>query len=151
MDEFAHSHERELRALMMNGLDGDADAYHQLLERLTGHLRAYYRRRFARIGHGPAEAEDLLQETLIAVHTHRQPVATIHALVPCDRTLQISGLSAADEVFVQGCAPGKPARADGGQRHWGDRELIGFGSADVEHFVQGETGDSVRETGRSKR
>jgi RNA polymerase sigma-70 factor, ECF subfamily len=71
MDEFAHSHERELRALMTNGLDGDADAYHQLLERLTGHLRAYYRRRFARIGHGPAEAEDLLQETLIAVHTHR--------------------------------------------------------------------------------
>ncbi len=71
MDEFAHPPERELRALMIASLDGDAGAYHQLLERLTCHLRAYYRRRFARIGHGPTEAEDLLQEALIAVHTHR--------------------------------------------------------------------------------
>src|SRR5262250_3285365 len=71
MDELAHSHERELRALMTASLDGDGGAYHALLERLTGHLRAYYRRRFARIGHGPTEAEDLLQEALIAVHTHR--------------------------------------------------------------------------------
>lgn len=57
---------------MIAGLDGDAEAYHQLLERLTSHLRAFYRRRFARIGHGPADAEDLLQEALIAIHTHRQ-------------------------------------------------------------------------------
>jgi RNA polymerase sigma-70 factor (ECF subfamily) len=71
MDEFVHSHERELRALMTAGLDGDAGAYHQLLERLTCHLRAYYRNHFARIGHGPTDAEDLLQEALIAVHTHR--------------------------------------------------------------------------------
>jgi RNA polymerase sigma-70 factor, ECF subfamily len=71
MDELAHSHERELRALMTAGLEGDAEAYHALLERLTGHLRAYYRRRFALIGHGPADAEDLLQEVLIAIHTHR--------------------------------------------------------------------------------
>jgi RNA polymerase sigma-70 factor, ECF subfamily len=71
MDELAHFHERELRALMALSLDGDAGAYHQLLARLTSHLRAYYRQRFARIGHGPTEAEDLLQEALIAVHTHR--------------------------------------------------------------------------------
>lgn len=71
MDELAHSEERELRALMTAGLDGDAEAYHALLERLTGHLRAYYRRRFALIGHGPADAEDLLQEVLIAIHTRR--------------------------------------------------------------------------------
>jgi RNA polymerase sigma-70 factor (ECF subfamily) len=71
MDELAPSHERELRALMTAGLDGDGGAYHQLLERLTSHLRAYYRNHFARIGHGPTDAEDLLQEALIAVHTHR--------------------------------------------------------------------------------
>jgi RNA polymerase sigma-70 factor (ECF subfamily) len=69
MDELAHFHERELRALMV--ADGGAGAYHQLLERPTPHLRAYYRHRFARIGHGPTEAEDLLQEALIAIHTHR--------------------------------------------------------------------------------
>ena len=43
MDELAQFHERELRALMTAGLDGDAGAYHQLLGRLTSHLRAYYR------------------------------------------------------------------------------------------------------------
>ena len=71
MDELAQLHERELRALMTAGLDGEAAAYHELLERLTSHLRAYYRQRFTRIGHGPAEAEDLLQEALIAIHIHR--------------------------------------------------------------------------------
>jgi RNA polymerase sigma-70 factor, ECF subfamily len=71
MDELVHFHERELRALVIAGLDGDAGAYHQLLERLTSHLRAYFRDRFGRIGHGATEAEDLLQETLIAIHTHR--------------------------------------------------------------------------------
>ena len=71
MDELATSRERELRALMTASLDGEASQYHALLERLTVHLRAFYRHRFARLGHGPAEAEDLLQEVLIAVHTYR--------------------------------------------------------------------------------
>ena len=67
---------------MTAGLDGDAIAYHRLLERLTGHLRAYYRNRFARIGHGAAEAEDLLQEVLIAVHTHRHTYDLLQPLTP---------------------------------------------------------------------
>jgi RNA polymerase sigma-70 factor (ECF subfamily) len=71
VDEATHPHENELRALMIASLDGDASSYHALLTRLTGHLRAYYRHRFARIGHGPTEAEDLLQEVLIALHNHR--------------------------------------------------------------------------------
>jgi RNA polymerase sigma-70 factor, ECF subfamily len=56
---------------MIASLDGDGGAYHQLLERLTSHLRAYYRQRFARIGHNLTEAEDLLQEALVAIHTYR--------------------------------------------------------------------------------
>jgi RNA polymerase sigma-70 factor, ECF subfamily len=56
---------------MAASLDGDGEAYHELLQRLTPHLRAYYRHRFARIRHGPTEAEDLLQEALLAIHTHR--------------------------------------------------------------------------------
>jgi RNA polymerase sigma-70 factor, ECF subfamily len=71
MDELSHFHERELRALMTASLEGDAGAYHELLQRLTPHLRAYYRHRFARIRHGLTEAEDLLQEALLAIHTHR--------------------------------------------------------------------------------
>ncbi len=60
--------EAELKALMVRSLNGDGGAYGELLRKLQGFLRAYYRRR---IGHA-AEAEDLLQETLIAMHTRRQ-------------------------------------------------------------------------------
>src|SRR6266446_3613646 len=65
------SSEPDLRALMISGLDGDAAAHRALLERLSGHLRGYFKHRFVRIGHGPTEAEDLVQEVLIAIHTHR--------------------------------------------------------------------------------
>jgi len=71
MDDNVHPHERDLRVLMTASLDGDAEAYHALLKRITAHLRAYYRNRLAQIGHGPTEAEDLLQEALLAIHTRR--------------------------------------------------------------------------------
>src|SRR6266567_1747930 len=48
--------EAELRSLMIAGLDGDATAHRQLLERLSRLLRGYYKRRFARIGRGATEA-----------------------------------------------------------------------------------------------
>jgi len=82
VDEPSHPKERELRALMTASLDGDGVAYHTLLKQLTGHLRAYYRNRFARIGHGPTEAEDLLQEVLIAVHTHRHTYDRLQPFTP---------------------------------------------------------------------
>lgn len=56
---------------MTAGLDGDAAAYRTLLERLSRHLRSYYRGRLARAGRGAFEAEDLLQEALLAIHTRR--------------------------------------------------------------------------------
>ena len=82
VDELGHPQERELRALMTASLDGDGVAYHTLLKQLTGHLRAYYRHRFVRIGHGPSEAEDLLQEVLIAVHTHRHTYDRLQPFTP---------------------------------------------------------------------
>lgn len=63
--------EVELRALMMAGLDGDASAHVALLKRLSTRLRAYFKNQLRRIGRGSAEAEDLTQETLIAIHTRR--------------------------------------------------------------------------------
>jgi RNA polymerase sigma-70 factor (ECF subfamily) len=50
---------------MLAGLGGDRAAYSRLLAQLSGHLRAYFVRRV-----GP-DAEDLVQETLIAIHTKR--------------------------------------------------------------------------------
>ena len=65
------SSESQLRELMIRGLDGDAASYRTLLERLSGQLRAFFKARLNRIGRGPVEAEDLIQETLIAIHTRR--------------------------------------------------------------------------------
>jgi RNA polymerase sigma-70 factor (ECF subfamily) len=53
---------------MVRSLKGDGAAYAELLRKLQGHLRAYFARRIGRA----AEAEDLLQETLIAMHTRRE-------------------------------------------------------------------------------
>jgi RNA polymerase sigma-70 factor, ECF subfamily len=78
----AQARECELRNLMTASLDGDEQAYHTLLRRLTGHLRAYFRRRFAVIGRGPAEAEELLQEVLIVIHTRRRTYDPLQPFTP---------------------------------------------------------------------
>ena len=48
------SNEPELRTLMLAGLNGDAAAHTQLLERMSGHLQGYFRGALARVGRGPA-------------------------------------------------------------------------------------------------
>jgi RNA polymerase sigma-70 factor (ECF subfamily) len=60
--------EAQLRMWMVSGLDGDADAYALLLGALVPLLRAFYRRRMPS---GRDDIEDLVQETLISVHTRR--------------------------------------------------------------------------------
>jgi RNA polymerase sigma-70 factor, ECF subfamily len=65
------STEPELRALMIAGLDGDAAAHRTLLDRLSRQLRGYFKGQLSRINRGPVEAEDLVQEALIAIHTRR--------------------------------------------------------------------------------
>jgi RNA polymerase sigma-70 factor, ECF subfamily len=60
--------EATLRALMLLGLSGDGAAQEQLLTQLSVLLRRFYQRRLHR---NHAEVEDLVQETLIAVHTRR--------------------------------------------------------------------------------
>lgn len=63
--------EIELKALMLASLDGDSASHRALLDRLSRHLRAYYKGKLAQIGRGPAEAEDLVQEALMAIHLKR--------------------------------------------------------------------------------
>ena len=50
---------------MINGLAGDAAAYHGFLQALGLHLRGFFRVRLQRL---PDDVEDLLQETLLVVH-----------------------------------------------------------------------------------
>lgn len=60
--------ETSLRGLMLRGIAGDSAAYHGFLQSLSGHLRAFFRKRLAGL---PDEVEDLVQETLLAVHNQR--------------------------------------------------------------------------------
>lgn len=76
--------EERLRGLLVAGLDGDGAAYHRFLKELSAYLRAFVRRRLARF---PDDVEDLVQDTLIAVHRQRhtyrtdQPLtAWVHAI-----------------------------------------------------------------------
>jgi len=76
--------EDQLRSLLVRGLAGDAGSYRDFLRDLAGFLRAYLRGRLVRI---PDDVEDLVQETLLAVHNQRhtydpaQPLtAWVHAI-----------------------------------------------------------------------
>ncbi|MEO6078356.1 MAG: sigma-70 family RNA polymerase sigma factor [Steroidobacteraceae bacterium] len=59
--------EAELRALMLRSQAGDARAHCELLGALAKLLRSYHRRRLR----NEADTEDLVQESLIAVHERR--------------------------------------------------------------------------------
>jgi len=76
--------EDRLRRLFAQSLAGDAAAYRLFLEDLGAHLRGFLRRRLERL---PDDIEDLVQETLLAVHNQRhtydpgQPLtAWVHAI-----------------------------------------------------------------------
>ena len=60
--------EAELKHLMLCGLNGDAVAWRTLLRALRTPLRGYFTRR---LFDGAADAEDLVQDTLIAIHAKR--------------------------------------------------------------------------------
>ncbi len=60
--------EPELHELMVRGLSGDGAAHEELLRRLAARFRGYFRRRLGE----ESAAEDLVQETLIAIHVRRE-------------------------------------------------------------------------------
>jgi RNA polymerase sigma factor (sigma-70 family) len=65
---------------MQAALAGDAASYRSLLSELCPALRGYFLRR---LGDGPSsDAEDLVQETLMALHTRRATYDTTLAFTP---------------------------------------------------------------------
>lgn len=60
--------EERLRRQFVAALAGDADSYRLFLSALGSHLRAFLRRRMTQ---WPDDVEDLVQETLLAVHRQR--------------------------------------------------------------------------------
>jgi RNA polymerase sigma-70 factor (ECF subfamily) len=69
----AKANEVRLRAQLLAGLDGDAAAYQAFLKGLSAHLRAFLRRRLSAL---PDDIEDLVQDTLLAVHNQRHTYRT---------------------------------------------------------------------------
>jgi RNA polymerase sigma-70 factor, ECF subfamily len=76
------SDEPELRALMLAGLEGDEASHKALLTKLSASLRAYFKGQLMRMGRGPADAEDLVQETVMALHTRRHTYDRSQLLTP---------------------------------------------------------------------
>ena len=115
--------ENRLRDLLVRGLAGDASAYHAFLKALSAHLRAFLRARLSRL---PDEVEDLVQESLLAIHNQRhtydagQPLtAWVHAIAKyklvdllrrrARRDLLTDPLD--DEVDFASCADAEAAEA----------------------------------------
>jgi RNA polymerase sigma-70 factor (ECF subfamily) len=63
------SDEARLKGLMLRGLGGEPQAHAALLAVMSGYLRGYFARR---LGAGAADVEDLVQETLLALHLKRE-------------------------------------------------------------------------------
>jgi RNA polymerase sigma-70 factor (ECF subfamily) len=74
--------ESELKALMIASLDGDAASHRLLLEKLSRRLRAYYKGKLAGIGRGVVDAEDLVQEAVLAIHLKRNTYDPSELLTP---------------------------------------------------------------------
>ena len=79
--------EMELKALMVASLGGDAASYRSLLDRLSSRLRAYFKGKLTRFGRGATEAEDLVQEVLLAIHLKRHTYDTGEPLTPWVHTI----------------------------------------------------------------
>lgn len=67
-EAFQDDFEAGLKPLWMRAQAGDEPAYREALSRLAQRLRAYFRRRMLNV---PDEVEDLVQETLLALHLQR--------------------------------------------------------------------------------
>jgi RNA polymerase sigma-70 factor, ECF subfamily len=118
--------EERLRGLLVSGLCGDSVAYRTFLKDLGAHLRAFFRRRLANL---PDEVEDLVQETLLAIHNQRhtyaaeQPLtAWVHAIAKYklvdlmrrrqSRDLLTDPLDDENDVFASPDADAAEARRD---------------------------------------
>jgi RNA polymerase sigma-70 factor (ECF subfamily) len=67
---FVSASESELHDLIMRGLAGDGGAHRRFLELLSVRFRAFFQNRMR--NSDPSQAEDLVQETLLAIHLHRE-------------------------------------------------------------------------------
>jgi RNA polymerase sigma-70 factor, ECF subfamily len=78
----AHDRDRIWVGWMRAANAGDEIAYRRLLEALAPLLRQVVRRGFTRSGFGNCDVEDVVQETLLAIHLKRQTWNEGEAITP---------------------------------------------------------------------
>lgn len=67
----AHDREAEWKRWLVAAIGGDEAAYRAFLSDISAYLRGWAQNALRRAGRSPAEGEDIVQETLIALHTRR--------------------------------------------------------------------------------
>ncbi len=83
MNARLHPQEEDLRELMSRSQRGDAPAYRELLVKVRGLVLQYHQRALARLGlSSEAAAEDLCQDTLIALHAKRATYDSAQLFTP---------------------------------------------------------------------
>ena len=82
-----HDRERSWTEWMRAANAGDEIAYRRLLEALAPFLRHIVQRNLARAGFGNADVEDIVQETLLAIHLKRQTWDQDQAITPWVRAI----------------------------------------------------------------
>src|SRR5260370_41265391 len=81
------AHEIQRGALMRASMNGDAASHGALLDRLSRRLRAYFKGKLAGIGRDATEAEDLVQEAVLAMHIKRHAYDPAESLTPWVRAI----------------------------------------------------------------
>ena len=79
--------EMEWAGLMRAAIAGDEAAYRRLLTSLAPVLRATARRGLARTGASESDSEDLVQETLLAIHLKRHTWDAVRPIGPWIRAI----------------------------------------------------------------
>ena len=79
MSDPRDSVEQRLRPLWLAAQAGDEAAYRKSLELMSQRLRAYFRRRMS---DAPHDLEDLVQESLLAIHLKRETYDTSQSFTP---------------------------------------------------------------------
>ncbi len=78
-----HPQEKALQSLMSRSQRGDAAAYRELLVKIRDLVLHYHQRALKRLGlFSEAAAEDLCQDTLIAIHSKRATYDSTHLFTP---------------------------------------------------------------------
>ena len=72
---------------MRDAIAGDAAAYRRVLDAVTPHLRRMVRHGLVRYGRGPEDVEDIVQETLLAIHLKRHTWDASRPIVPWVRAI----------------------------------------------------------------